>query len=112
MKIENRKITAQCWARISARGSALLAWPNSLGAARLAGTPRGSDDGCTRQGGAAGFTLEMAGGGGAEKTAQRGDVPRRRRSSCGRGGHRRVLQLDGGAVELTEGGGETMAQQR
>jgi hypothetical protein len=56
----------------------------------------------------------------AEKTARRGGVPRRRRSSGGQGGHRRVLQLkegtgevrhgpkgvdERGMVELTEGGG-------
>jgi hypothetical protein len=27
MKIENRKIIAQCWADILARGPTLLAWP-------------------------------------------------------------------------------------
>jgi hypothetical protein len=57
----------------------------------------------------------------AEKTARRGGVPRRRRSSGGQGGHRRVLQLkegtgevrhgpkgvdERGMVELTEGGGD------
>jgi hypothetical protein len=28
MKIKNLKITAQCWAGISARGPTLLAWPS------------------------------------------------------------------------------------
>jgi hypothetical protein len=34
------------------------------------GTPRGSDDGCTGQGGVAGFSLETVGGGGVEKMAE------------------------------------------
>jgi hypothetical protein len=61
----------------------------------------------------------MAIGGGAEKTARHGGVPRRRRSSSGQGVRQQVLQLeermgkvrrgpkgvnDGGVVELTEGG--------
>jgi hypothetical protein len=51
-----------------------------------------------------GFSSEMAGGGGVEKTARRGGVLRWRRSSGAWGGRRRVLQHDEGAVELTEGG--------
>jgi hypothetical protein len=62
----------------------------------------------------------MAGGCGAEKMSRRGGLLRQRRRSGGRGGHRRVLQLeegtrevrrsprgvdDGGTVELTEVGG-------
>jgi hypothetical protein len=30
MEIENHKIAAQCWAAISARGPALLAWPSGI----------------------------------------------------------------------------------
>jgi hypothetical protein len=71
-----------------------------------------------------GFSPETTDGGGAEKTARPGGVPRQRRSSGGRGGHRRVLQLeertgevrrgpkgadDGGAAELTKGGGDNGA---
>jgi hypothetical protein len=58
----------------------------SLGVARPAGTPRGSDGSCTGQGGVAGFSPETVGGGGAEKTARRGGVPRRSQISGGRGG--------------------------
>jgi hypothetical protein len=65
-----------------------------------------------------GFSPETTDGGGAEKTARPGGVPRQRWSSGGRGGHRRVLQLEertgevrrgpkgadeGGTVELTKG---------
>jgi hypothetical protein len=72
------------------------------------------------QSGVVGFSPETARKGGAEKPARRGDVPRQRRSSGGRGGHRQILQLeegmgevrhgpkgadDGGTAERTEGGG-------
>jgi hypothetical protein len=43
---------------------------------------------CAEQGGAAGFSPEMASGGGAEKTPWRDGVPRRWLSSDGRGGRR------------------------
>jgi hypothetical protein len=39
---------------------------------------------------------ETAGGGGAKKTARRDGVPMQWRSFAGRGGHRRVLQLEEG----------------
>jgi hypothetical protein len=57
-----------------------------LGVARPTGTLRGTHGGCARQGGAAGFSLEMADGGGAEEMARRNGVIRRRQSSDGRGG--------------------------
>jgi hypothetical protein len=68
------------------RGLALLARP-----AGPAGTPWGSDDSCIGLGGAAWFSPKTGDGGGVEKTPRRGGVPRRRRSSGGRGGCRRVL---------------------
>jgi hypothetical protein len=37
------------------------------GVARLAGTPRESNNGCTGQGGVVGFSPKTAGGGGVEK---------------------------------------------
>jgi hypothetical protein len=92
-----------------------------LGVARPVGTPRGSDGDCVGQGGAARFSPEKAGGGGMEKTTRRGSIPRRWRSSGGRGGRRRVLQPeertrqvrhgpkgadDGGTAEHRGGGGE------
>jgi hypothetical protein len=92
-----------------------------LGVARPVGTPRGSDGGCAGQAGAAGFSPERADDDGVEKMAQHGGVPMQRRSSGGRGGGRRVLQLeegtgevrrnpkgadDGSVVELIEGGGQ------
>jgi hypothetical protein len=59
-----------------------------LGVARPVGTPRGTDDGCTGQGGVAGFSPEMADSSGVEKMARRGGVTRRWRSSGGRGERR------------------------
>jgi hypothetical protein len=44
-----------------------------LGIVRPVGTPWGSDGGWVGQGGAVGFSPEMAGGGGAKKMTQRGD---------------------------------------
>jgi hypothetical protein len=61
---------------------------DGLRVARPTGTPPGSDYGCVGPGGAAGFSPETAGGSEAEKMARRSGIPRRRRSSGGRGGRR------------------------
>jgi hypothetical protein len=95
MKIENQKIVTQCWAGIPARGPTLLTWPSGLvepcqlalrACARhghRAGTPRGTDDGCAGPGGAAGFSPETYGDGGAEKMVRHDGVPRQWQSSSG-----------------------------
>jgi hypothetical protein len=59
------------------------------GVACPVGTPRGSGGGCAGQGGAAGFSPEMASGGAVEKMVRRGSVLRRRQCSGGRRGRRR-----------------------
>jgi hypothetical protein len=106
----------------SARRRGQHSFADGLGVERSRRTPRRSNGGCAGQGGAVGFSPETAGGGGAEKTDRCGGVPWWRWSSDGRGGYRRVLQLeertrevkrgpkaadDGGTAELTEaeGGG-------
>jgi hypothetical protein len=53
--------------------------------------------------GKVGFSMETAGGGGAEKTARHGGVPRWRWNSGGWGGHRRVLQLEEGMGKVRRG---------
>jgi hypothetical protein len=73
---------------VTARWHGRRGFAGGLGVARPMGTPWGSDDGCAGQGGAAGLSPERTDGGGAEKTSQRGDVPRRRWSFNGQGGRR------------------------
>jgi hypothetical protein len=51
------------WPRARQHGQ--RGFTGGLSVAQPAGSPRGSDGGCTRQGGAVGFSPEMAGGGGA-----------------------------------------------
>jgi hypothetical protein len=82
-------------------------WPKLTGGhgvARPGRTPQGSDGGCTGQGGAAGFSPETAGGGGAEKRVRHDGVLRLRCSSGGRGGHRR------GPTARGDGGGEARSK--
>jgi hypothetical protein len=75
-------------ARCGLRAVATRGFLDGLGVACPAGTPQGSDSGCAEQGGAAGFSTETADGGGAEKAARHGGVPRRQRSFGCRGGRR------------------------
>jgi hypothetical protein len=66
------------------------------GVPRPAGTPQGSGGGCVRQGGAAGLSLEMLDGDGAEKTVRRGGGSKQWRNSGGRGGRSRGPIAGGG----------------
>jgi hypothetical protein len=62
--------------RTVARWCGRRGFVGGLGVARPVETPWGSDDGCTGQVGATGFSPETAGGGGAEKMARRdGGLP-------------------------------------
>jgi hypothetical protein len=104
---KNQKIAPRCWAGISTRGPALLAWPHGTAAqpahasrcfahvfsAVTAGWPHARRRGQRSFAGGLGVarlagTPRGSGGSGAEKTAWRDGILWRRQSSGGRGGRR------------------------